>query len=72
MALTFDALATARDELVMALARGVLSVTDANGEAVTYASPAAMQRALAHIESRMAAMQASAPNVIRFNSSKGT
>lgn len=71
MALTVQALETARDELVLALARGVLSVTDANGEAVTYASPTAMQRALAHIESRIAAMQASAPNIIKFNTSKG-
>jgi hypothetical protein len=71
-ALSIPELQTARDDLIRALARGVLSVTDSNGEAVTYASPAAMQRAIAHLDSRIAAMQSAAPNVIRFQTSKGT
>jgi hypothetical protein len=71
MALTVSQLETARDELVLALARGVTSVRDANGERVDYATPGAMQRAIAALESRIAAMQSPAPNVIRFNTSKG-
>lgn len=68
--LTITELETARDNLVRQLAKGVLSVTDANGEQVTFASPAAMQRALATIESQLAALRSQAPNVIRFNTSK--
>lgn len=71
-ALAINELETARDELVRQLTKGVLSVTDANGERVEFATPAAMQRAIANIESRIAAMRAQAPNVIRFNTSKGT
>lgn len=71
MALTVSQLEMARDELVLALARGVTSVS-ANGEQVDYATPGAMQRAIAAIESRIAAMQSAPPNVIRFsNISKG-
>lgn len=70
--LTITELETARDNLVRQLAKGVLSVTDANGEQVTFASPAAMQRALATIESQIAALRSQAPNVIKFNVSKGT
>lgn len=69
-ALTVQELMSLRDELVRQLGRGVMSVTDANGEAVTYASPAAMQRAIAALETRIAAMQSPAPNTIRFNTSK--
>lgn len=69
--LTITELETARDNLVRQLAKGVLSVTDANGEQVTFASPAAMQRALATIESQIAALRSQAPNVIKFNTSKG-
>lgn len=71
-AVTVQELMELRDELVRQLGRGVLSVKDANGEEVTYATPAAMQRAIAVLESRIAAMQSAAPNVIRFQNSKGT
>ncbi len=69
-ALTVQELMSLRDEMVRQLGRGVMSVTDSNGEAVTYASPAAMQRAIAALETRIAAMQSPAPNTIRFNTSK--
>lgn len=68
-ALSVSELMGLRDELVRQLGRGVLSVKDGDEE-VTYATPAAMQRAIAALESRIAAMQSPAPNVIRFNSSK--
>lgn len=70
MALTITELETARDNLVRQLAKGVLTATDSSGESVTFASPAAMQRALATIESQIAALRSSSPNVIRFNTSK--
>lgn len=70
-AVTIQELMTLRDGLVRQLGRGVLAVKDANGEEVSYATPAAMQRAIAALESRIAAMQSAAPNVIRFNTSKG-
>jgi hypothetical protein len=71
-ALTATELMGLRDELVRQLARGVLSVKDQNGEEIAYATPDAMQRAIAALEGRIAAMQSAAPNVIRFNTSKGT
>lgn len=70
-ALTISELETARDNLVRQLAKGVLSVQDQNGEQVTFASPAAMQRALQTLESQIAALRSQAPNVIRFNTTKG-
>jgi hypothetical protein len=70
-ALTVQELMGLRDELVRQLARGVMTVADQNGESVTYASPAAMQRAIAATEARIAGMQTAAPNVIRFQTSKG-
>jgi hypothetical protein len=72
MALTVSQLETARDELVLALARGVTSVRDANGEQVDYATPGAMRSAIANIESRIEAMAGQRPNLIRFKTSKGT
>lgn len=71
-ALSVSELMELRDELVRQLARGVLSVKDQNGEEVTYATPGAMQRAIAALETRIAAMTSAPPNVIRFNTSKGT
>jgi hypothetical protein len=71
-ALTLSELQTARDNLVRALASGERRVRDQNGEEVEYRSVGEMQRALGVVESRIAAMQAEAPNVIRFNTSKGT
>lgn len=68
-ALTVQELMTLRDELVRQLGRGVLSVKDGEEE-ITYASPGAMQRAIAALESRIAAMQSAPPNTIRFNTSK--
>lgn len=72
MALTVQQLESARDELVLALARGVTSVRDANGEQVEYATPGAMRSALAATESRISAMRGAGPNTIRFKTSKGT
>jgi hypothetical protein len=71
-ALSLTELQSLRDELVRALARGERRVRDANGEEVEYASKAEQSRALAHIESRIAALQSAGPNVIRFQTSKGT
>jgi hypothetical protein len=69
-ALTLSELQTARDNLVRALASGERRVRDQNGEEVEYRSVGEMQRALGVVESRIAAMQSAAPNVIRFNTSK--
>lgn len=71
-ALELTELLSLRDELVRALARGERRVRDANGEEVEYASKGEMTRALAHIESRIAAAQSARPNVINFHVSKGT
>lgn len=69
-ALTLTELQSARDALVRALATGEKRVRDANGEEVEYRSVFEMQRALGLLESRIAAMQAAAPNTIRFKTSK--
>lgn len=71
-ALELSEMQSLRDELVRALARGERRVRDANGEEVEYASKGEMTRALAHIESRIAALQSARPNVIKFQVSKGT
>lgn len=70
-ALTLVDLQASRDALVRALATGERRVRDASGEEVEYRSVFEMQRALALIESRIAAMQAAAPNTIKFKVSKG-
>jgi len=69
-ALTLPELTVLRDELVRQLGRGVLSVKDGDEE-VTYPTPGAMQRAIAALESRMAAMQSGAPSRFLFSTSKG-
>lgn len=70
-ALTLSELQASRDALVRALATGEKRVRDANGEEIEYRSVFEMQRALGHIEARIAAMQSAAPNVIQFKVSKG-
>jgi len=71
-ALTLADLQSARDALVLALARGERRVRDQNGEEIEYRSVGEMQRAIGVVESRIAAMQTNAPNTIRFKVSKGT
>ncbi len=63
-----------RARLIDALGSGAREVADANGERVAFRGISEIQRALATIDSMIAAMQAgrSAPNVIKFNSTKGT
>lgn len=70
-ALTLEDLQASRDALLRALASGERRVRDQNGEEIEYRSVFEMQRALGVVESRIAAMQTAAPNVIRFNTSKG-
>ncbi len=69
-ALTLADLQSFRDALVRGLASGERRVRDASGEEVEYRSVGEMQRALGVVESRIAGMQTTAPNVIRFNTSK--
>lgn len=71
-AITLLELQGLRDDLVRALAKGILTVTDQNSESVTYAGPGAMQRAIAVLEARIAAMQSgSARNTFIFTTNKG-
>lgn len=72
MALTVEALMTARDALVLALASGARRVRDQNGEEIEYRSVGEMKGALAHLESRIAAMQGATVNHINWKVSKGT
>lgn len=72
-ALTLSELQSLHAALVRARAGGVRTVRDQNGEEVSYKSDREMSAAIADVEARIAAMQSgAAPNVIRFNSSKGT
>lgn len=73
-ALTLSDLQSLRDALIRARLGGVREVTDQNGESITYKSDSEMARALADVEARIAAMQSggTAPNTIRFKTSKGT
>lgn len=71
-ALTLSELTSLRDALIRARAGGVREVRDQNGEVLTWKSDREMAAALADVEARIAAMQSAAPNVIRFQTSKGT
>lgn len=72
-ALSLSDLLTLRDALIRARLNGVREVRDQSGETVTYKSDREMAAALADVEARIAAMQSgAAPNVIRFQTSKGT
>ena len=71
MALTLLELTTARDDLLRARAQGVRRYTDQNGESVEYKSDGEMARALAALDSAIAAATARPPSVYRFNTSKG-
>jgi hypothetical protein len=72
MALTVDQLTRARDSLVEARAQGVRKLRDQKGEEIKYKSDGEMARALAALDSEIAAM-ASGPrsSTIRFTTSKG-
>jgi hypothetical protein len=69
-ALTLTELQDMQAALVRARASGTRRVRDSSGEEVEYRSDAELARALADVESRIAAMPSAAPNVIRFNTSK--
>lgn len=71
MALSLSELATARDALFGAIASGVLSYRDQNGESVTYASIGEMRTALAMIDSEIAAASRRPASTILFRTSKG-
>jgi len=70
-ALSLSELQALRDDLVRSLARGERRVRDQNGEEIEYRSAGEMQRAIAALESRIAAMQSGAPNAYRFSTNKG-
>lgn len=60
-----------RDSLIRARAKGVLEITDQNGESIRYSSADAMARAITDLEKRIEEIQNSGrPTTIRFNPSK--
>lgn len=73
-ALSLPELRKMRDALIRARIGGVKSLRDQNGEEITYKSDREMAAALANIDLQIAAMESgrSAPNVFKFNSTKGT
>ncbi|SIN74287.1 phage head-tail joining protein [Vannielia litorea] len=72
MALTAAELTAARDALLRARAGGVRRARDANGEEVEYRSDAEMARALAALDSEIAALAQRPPAAFHFKTSKGT
>lgn len=70
-ALSLSELQALRDDLVRSLARGERRVRDQNGEEIEYRSAGEMQRAIAALERRIAAMQSGAANAYRFSTNKG-
>jgi len=60
-----------RDGLLETRFSGVQSLTDQNGERVTYRSEAEIARALAAVNAEIAAASKTPSSTIRFNSSKG-
>lgn len=71
MALTVPELQAARDALLRARAQGVRVFQDQNGERVEYKSDGEMARALASLDSEIAAAASRPSSVIRFQTSKG-
>ena len=71
MALTAQELTAARDALLKARAGGVRRVRDQNGEEVEYRSDAEMARALAALDSEIAALSGKPPASFHFRTSKG-
>jgi hypothetical protein len=71
MALTLQELTTARDGLLRARAQGVRRYVDQNGESVEYKSDSEMARALAALDSEIAAASSGPPSTIIFRTSKG-
>lgn len=72
MAISLDELTTMRDALTRARMNGVLRVRDQNGEELLYKSDSDMARALANIESQIAALQGAEINTIKFQCNNGT
>ncbi len=72
MALTAQELQAARDALLKARAGGIRRVRDHNGEEVEYRSDSEMARALAALDSELAALSNKPPSTIHFRTSKGT
>jgi hypothetical protein len=72
MALSIAQLARARDSLLEARAQGVRRVRDQNGEEIEYKSDGEMARALAALDSEIAAITSGPrPTIVTFNTSKG-
>lgn len=61
-----------RARLIDALGSGARSVRDQNGEEVQFRGISEIQRALGIVDSMIASASSAAPNVIKFNVSKGT
>lgn len=71
MALTLATLQSARDALLKARASGVRRVRDQNGEETEYRSDSEMARALAALDSEIAALGGKPPSTFHFQTSKG-
>lgn len=71
MGLSLTELSAARDTLFKARAGGVLTYRDQNGELVTYKSDTEMARALAALDSEIAAATRRPASTILFKTSKG-
>lgn len=71
MALTLATLQSARDALLKARASGIRRVRDQNGEETEYRSDSEMARALAALDSEIAALNGKPPTIFHFQTSKG-
>lgn len=60
-----------RDDLQDARFSGIRTVRDANGEEVTYRSQGEIERAIAALDSEIAALSNRRASLIRFQTSKG-
>jgi hypothetical protein len=71
MALSAEELQAARDALLKARAGGIRRVRDQSGEEVEYRSDAEMARAIAALDSELAALRNRPPSTFHFRTSKG-
>ena len=71
MALSLAELTAARDSLLRARAGGVRRARDSNGEEIEYRSDSEMARALAALDSEIAALANRPRSTFHFQTSKG-
>lgn len=68
---TVEELRKARSELIRLRAQGIMTLTDQNGESITYKTDSQMASALAALDSEIRRLERGNPTTIAFVTTKG-